>query len=248
MYEIFSKIMDSSRFGNVPFGVDPWLMLGSTDRRKPTLISREIIFEEFQLITKSPTSQTDRRTTCNPKTYLRPSFLPSDPMHAGNLDPWPMTHDRAMHCAIIKTERPVGQLVPQNRKPKKRRKLNHVHAKLKSVWSVSFNWQQRLESRLLGQHSTTNLESALRRGCRLTVTSHKTYSLPPATTFFYSTFLLPTVDTYSCANFPTILSESQIAFLSGGCEPPILGRGGRMVSGIVPFERALRWWVSISPP
>jgi len=39
--------------------------------------------------------------------------------------------DRAMRP---KTERPV---VPQNRKPKKRWKLNHVHAKLKSVWSVN---------------------------------------------------------------------------------------------------------------
>ena len=39
---IIPKITDSSNFGNVPFGVDP------TDRRKPTLIIHEIIFEELQ--------------------------------------------------------------------------------------------------------------------------------------------------------------------------------------------------------
>jgi len=40
----------------------------------------------------------------------------------------------------------------------------------------------------------------------------------------------------SCANFPTILSESQIAVLSGGCEPPILGKV-RLYE--VAFDRAL---------
>jgi len=39
--------------------------------------------------------------------------------------------DRALRP---ETERPF---LPQNRKPEKRRKLNHVHAKLESVWSVN---------------------------------------------------------------------------------------------------------------
>jgi len=45
----------------------------------------------------------------------------------------------------------------------KRRKVNLVHAKLKNQWP--WTWQQRIERRL-GLHSSTNVESALRRGCR----------------------------------------------------------------------------------
>ena len=36
-----------------------------------------------------------------------------------------------------------------------------------------------------------------------------------------------------------VCPKFKIAVLGGGCEPPILGKGGRRGSGIVPFERAL---------
>jgi len=36
-----------------------------------------------------------------------------------------------------------------------------------------------------------------------------------------------------------VCSKFYIAVWGGDCEPPILGRGGRMGSGMVPFERAL---------
>ena len=48
---------------------------------------------------------------------------------------------------------------------------------------------------------------------------------------------------HRCANFPTILSESQIAVLSRGCAPPILGKG--RLYGVV-FERA--FVSSYNPP
>ena len=115
-------------------------------------------------------------------------------------------------------------VVPQNRKPKKRRKINHVHTKLKSVWSVNLTAVPWISLR-----PTFYYKLGERFKARLPVNTPQKL-IPPESTFFCATFLLPTEDAYSCANFPTILYESQIAVLRGCCEPPILGKGDCMGS------------------
>ena len=80
-YHSFGCRKFSKNHGFVPFwkcsvGIRS-MMLRCTDSRKPTLISREIIFEEFQPILSQITNVTDGRTDkhtdviCNPKSALR---------------------------------------------------------------------------------------------------------------------------------------------------------------------------------
>ena len=50
---------------------------------------------------------------------------------------------------------------------------------------------------------------------------------------------MPTVQTQTIYLCTLVFPRFYIAVLSGGCEPPILGKGGRRGSGMAPFERAL---------